>query len=80
MKKPEVYDLIFPERQGQVQEALKALDQRDGQPCIGCPLSAACADQELACVPFHRWVHLKPAVGMRQPTREIYEGVFRDDD
>jgi hypothetical protein len=80
MNAPERYVSLFPERQETVQETLHALDAEDGQPCIDCPLSAACADQQLACQPFHRWVHAKVASGKRVPTRAIYEGVFKHED
>lgn len=76
----ESYVKLFPLRQEQVQAALLAIDAKDGQPCIGCPLSAACADQHLACKPYHRWMHGRPPLGIREPTRAIYEESFREDD
>lgn len=42
-------------RQDEVQAVLTALPE-DGQPCVGCRHSAACADLELACHAFRCWV------------------------
>lgn len=78
--KAENYVALFPLRQEQIQDSLRAMDAKDGQPCIGCKLSAACADLHLACRPYHRWIHGRSSLGQREPTRTIYEVTFREDD
>ena len=80
MSTAENYAKLFPLRQEQVQEALRAMDANDKQPCIRCPFSAACADLHMACKPYHRWMQGRLPLGIRKPTRAIYEESFREDD
>lgn len=80
MSNAENYVKLFPQRQEQVQAALAAIDAKDGQPCIGCKFSAACADLHLACKPYHRWMHGRSGLGPREPIRTTYEESFREVD
>ena len=67
----------------EVQEALRAMDRRDGQPCLGCAHSPACADMELACRPFNQWVQLGTAPSQdlaRAPSRRHFLAAFKGGD
>jgi hypothetical protein len=61
-------------RQDDVQALLRASSKEDGQPCLGCPHSAACADLELACRAFRAWIQGLSAAGrQREPSRRDFQ-------
>jgi len=70
-------------RQDEVQALLRLMSRSDGQPCIGCPWSAACADLELACAAFRAWVNgnrLGVLRASREPSRRMLLATMSGDD
>ena len=51
-------------------------------PCEGCVKQIRCGLEELACKPFAFFVNYgrTPEVDVREPTKEIFDKVFKEDD
>jgi hypothetical protein len=44
-----------------------SLIDKGNQPCVGCRMSVVCAEQQVACESFARWVNGQSRTYMRAP-------------
>jgi hypothetical protein len=62
--------------------SLFKLIRSEPSPCDDCGNKSLCATNELACKTFYFFVNYGriPLVTIKEPTREIYDKVFKEDE